>query len=285
MSAVRLVLGGELPECSLGFLPSPEPFDPRAHLAMPGEPEPVAVPYLADVADRTTADAVGEFEDLGHGQHRPLRRFLVPGSTNSAWVARQYVVFFYRRREDRAKQSVRTRNPALRKRLQPHRNHYLLTLWCEHPGAEHPCPSATYELDPAKEWYENIAPYARLVVKTLQVVVPVAAALDIAALPAARREDAQVRLDVMKSIVDDLPEPSPDLNSREFVGDQQATQRLSPLEGKALRAMRRIIFEKDPAHAFGDMRRVQSPASDLLWVCADHYPEYDPGLPVLPHSG
>lgn len=172
----------------------------------------------------------------------------------------------------------------LRQRLQPHQEHYLLTLWCEHPGAQHPCPEATYDLDPVKEWFANIAPYARLVIKTLQVVVPAAAALDIAALPAARRDDARHRLDVMKAIVDDLPDPSPDLIDRGFIATKQATQRLDPAEGKALRAMRRIIFEKDPHHAFGDMHRVQSPAFDLLWVCADHYPEYDPGLPVLPDS-
>ena len=177
--------------------------------------------------------------------------------------------------------TLATRDPGLSERLRPHQQHYLLTLWCEHPGAEHPCPTATYALDPAKKWFANIAPYARLVVKTLQLVVPVAAALDIAALPTARRDDAKARLDVMKSIVDDLPDIPPDLNDREWEGYRQAT-RLTQAEGQALRAVRRIIFEKDPDHAFGDMRRVQSPAGDLLWVCADHYREYDPGLPVLP---
>jgi len=46
--------------------------------------------------------------------------------------------------------------------------------------------------------------------------------------------------------------------------------------------VREIVFEKDPLRAFGDMRRVQSPPGDLLWVCPVHYPEYDPGLPALP---
>jgi len=31
--------------------------------------------------------------------------------------------------------------------------------------------------------------------------------------------------------------------------------------------VRQIVFENDPLHAFGDMRRVQAPAGDLLWVC------------------
>jgi internalin A len=58
--------------------------------------------------------------------------------------------------------------------------------------------------------------------------------------------------------------------------------KLSPAEGQALRAVRQVVFENDPLHAFGDMRRVQAPAGDLLWVCPAHYPEYDPGLPTLP---
>jgi internalin A len=48
--------------------------------------------------------------------------------------------------------------------------------------------------------------------------------------------------------------------------------------------VREIIFKSDPLHAFGDMRRVQTPSGDLLWVCPYHYPEYDPGLPKLPYT-
>jgi internalin A len=45
-----------------------------------------------------------------------------------------------------------------------------------------------------------------------------------------------------------------------------------------------LLFGLDEKRAFGDMRRVQSPSGDFLWVCANHYPEYDPGLPVIPTS-
>jgi internalin A len=174
------------------------------------------------------------------------------------------------------------KDPGLSERLRPFQEHYLLTLWCEHPGAEHPCHAATYDVDPATKWFANIAPYAQLVINTLKLVVPVAAALDVAALQSARRDDVEARLDVMKAIVDKLPDITPDLNDREFTKSRQAPQRLTRAEGQAMRAVRHIIFEKDPSHAFGDMRRVQSPSGDLLWVCADHYYEYDPGLPVLP---
>jgi hypothetical protein len=58
----------------------------------------------------------------------------------------------------------------------------------------------------------------------------------------------------------------------------ETTRQLTATEGVALRA---IIFEHDQLPAFGGLRRVQAPAGDLLWVCKDHYPDYDPGLPVI----
>jgi internalin A len=174
------------------------------------------------------------------------------------------------------------KKPGLLDRVRFYQEHYQLTLWCEHPGDEHGWAAATYDLNPPKEWFVQVAPYARLVFKTLQLAVPVAAAIDIAALPSAKRDDAQARLDVMQAIVDDLPVDALELDTREFADRDGGASRLTPAEGQALRAMRQIIFENDPVHAFGDLRRVQSPAGDLLWVCPDHYPEYDPGLPTLP---
>jgi hypothetical protein len=116
----------------------------------------------------------------------------------------------------------------------------------------------------------------------LQLAVPVAAAIDVAALPAANRDDAKVRLDVMQAIIDDLPTDALELTDREFVGRAGSPGKLTPAEGQALRAVRQMIFERDPLHAFGDIRRVQAPSGELLWVCPVHYREYDPGLPTLP---
>jgi hypothetical protein len=168
-----------------------------------------------------------------------------------------------------------------RDRARFHQEHHRLTLWCEHPGHEHPWAKATYNLDLTRGWYAKVAPYARLVFRTLQLVVPVAAAIDLAVLPAGKRDDAQARLDIMKAIVDDLPVNAEELTERD--SDRGGSSRgLTHAEGQALRAVRQIIFEKDRLHAFGDMRRVQSPSGDFLWVCPTHYPEYDPGLPTLP---
>jgi internalin A len=173
--------------------------------------------------------------------------------------------------------------PRRAERVRFHQDHYQLTLWCEHPGEEHPWASATYDLHPPKEWFTQIAPYARIALRTLQLAVPVAAAIEVASLPAALRENAQTRLEVMKAIVDDIPdELFSDVGAAYLPESRVRPAGLTRAEGRALRAVRQAILEKDPAHGFGDMRRVQSPAGDLLWVCPAHYTQYDPGLPTLP---
>jgi internalin A len=163
-------------------------------------------------------------------------------------------------------------------RARAHQDHYRLTLWCEHPGYEHPWEPAAYNLNPPKKWFAQIAPYAVLVFRTLQLVVPLTGAVTIATLPSVQQGSAQTHLEIMKAIVADLP------TGRESkAGDTlpHATGRLTAAEGAALRAVRAIVFENDGPRAFGGLRRVQAPAGDLLWVCENHYPDYDPGLPVI----
>jgi hypothetical protein len=48
--------------------------------------------------------------------------------------------------------------------------------------------------------------------------------------------------------------------------------------------LRQLLLELDRPRAFGGMRRVVTPSGDVLWVCPEHYREYDPGLPVLPYD-
>jgi internalin A len=159
-----------------------------------------------------------------------------------------------------------------------HQDHYRLTLWCEHPGYEHPWDPAAYNLDPPKEWFAQVAPYAMLVFRILQLVVPLTGAISIAAMPSDQQGSAQTHLEVMKAIVADLPAGQ---ENRATDTLPEATGRLTAAEGAALRAIRAIIFEHDQLRVFGGLRRVHAPAGDLLWVCEHHYPDYDPGLPLI----
>jgi internalin A len=160
--------------------------------------------------------------------------------------------------------------------------HYRLMLWCEHPDQLHPWPAATYHLHQPKDWLVRVSPYANLVLKTLQLVVPVATAVAGVTLTEDQLKHAKPELELMKTLVGKLPNKlaveNPELESPE------PHSRLTAAEGEALRGMRSLLFQQDPMRSFGDLRRVSAPSGDFLWVCTDHRPEYDPGLPSIPGS-
>jgi hypothetical protein len=163
--------------------------------------------------------------------------------------------------------------------LKFYQHHYRLVLWCEQPGELHPWPPATYSLDPPKGWLVRIAPYATLVFKTLQLAIPhLSSVADM--LTKAELEDAQNWLDQMETLITAIPhEPIED--ESELISVECANQ-LSEAQGQALRGIRVLLFKHDHARAFGDLRRVQAPSGDFLWVCVRHHSYYDPGLPSAP---
>jgi internalin A len=173
-------------------------------------------------------------------------------------------------------------SPTLTQRLRFYQRHYRLVLWCEHSGHWHPWPAASYSIDQPKSWLVGIAPYVTLVFAVLQAVAPIAASAAGVALPAKQFEHAQHQLELMKSLIEALP--------REIVKDQyefvnpDAAGWFTPAADQAARALRVVLFEHDHMRKFGALRRVLSPSGDFLWVCADHYPYYDPGLPRIPGS-
>jgi hypothetical protein len=59
---------------------------------------------------------------------------------------------------------------------------------------------------------------------------------------------------------------------------------LGRAEGAGLRAFRELLLELDSAREFAGLRRALSPMGEYLWVCPEHYVEYDPGLPTLPYG-
>ncbi|MBV9011064.1 MAG: hypothetical protein JO272_03260 [Pseudonocardiales bacterium] len=164
------------------------------------------------------------------------------------------------------------------------REHFRLTLWCEHPGHEHLLLEAQYEFTQPKHWFVTIAPYILVLNKVLQVTVLVACAAQGAHMPevadAALRvaiperdydyEKVKKDLDLMKALVDRL--------QKRVVADSGVAN----VGGAEFRALRELLLELDPARLFGGLRRVLTPEGDYLWICPPHYREYDPGLPELP---
>jgi internalin A len=167
------------------------------------------------------------------------------------------------------------------RRLKFFQQHYRIVLWCEHPGHWHPLAAAEYSFDQSRDWLVRISPYATLVLKALQLVVPIAGVVAGIVLTDEQLKPAQRELQLMTTLVADL--------SDQVVRDQgdvislsASASQLTLAQGQALRAIRILLFKLDPTRKFGDLRRVQASSGEFLWVCGKHYVEYDPGLPKIP---
>ena len=170
----------------------------------------------------------------------------------------------------------------------PDKQRYHLVLWCEHPGHWHPWADASYWVDQPSEWLVRVTPYLKIVVNALRLAVPVAASVAGVLMTADQLKYVHSELELMTTLANELPKQAiggtadfPDED--DFLTDNAGHQ-LSLYEGAALRGIRAVIFKHDPMKRFGGMRRVLTTAGDFLWVCPDHYGEYDPGLPIIPES-
>ncbi|WAX55810.1 translation initiation factor IF-2 N-terminal domain-containing protein [Jatrophihabitans cynanchi] len=155
-----------------------------------------------------------------------------------------------------------------------------LRLWCENPGSYHPVRAQPYLITEAKAWIRSTWPYVKLVMKALQLAIPLAGAVAGIDLGKDTYELAQHELDLAAGTLDLLQQLGMG-DEDEYSGLTGRGSTMSGLEGEALRAFRTFLFDVDPARAFGGLRRVQASTGDFLWVCAEHYRTYDPGLPTL----
>lgn len=142
---------------------------------------------------------------------------------------------------------------------------YVLTLWCEYPGAEHAWDMATYKFSRPREWLRRVAPYALLVSRVLSVVIPVAASLPGVVLSGEDLQRVKNQLELMKEIAAQLPriKVSPSATST-------TVDRLTPEEGAGLRALRTLLLTEDKYRIFGDLRKVGTESGEIIWVCPRH---------------
>jgi internalin A len=164
-------------------------------------------------------------------------------------------------------------------RLRVDERRYRLVLWCEHPSNWHPWPPATYIINQPREWLIRVSPYANFVLAVLRSVVPVTASVAGVVLTPTQLNQASSELQLMTSLASELPNLKPGAS-----GDlpEEVAGPLTPAQGAAMREIRTVIFKYDTGRAFGDLRRVLTAAGDYLWICPDHYGNYDPGLPSIP---
>ncbi|WP_176722477.1 COR domain-containing protein [Candidatus Thiosymbion oneisti] len=155
---------------------------------------------------------------------------------------------------------------------------YRLNLWCEMPGCQHPICSigsggdGEYEFSKPKDWVVKIAPYLKVIIKTLKVTIPflqISEYLD---------KDSMKKA---KSSLDLLNELTASFIPDEITRDEDSTKVLTKFEGAALRELGTLLLDLDPSRTWGNMRRTILPTGDYIWVCGAHYRELNPDPPKI----
>ena len=155
------------------------------------------------------------------------------------------------------------------------REKFELTLWCEHPGEEHPCEDGEYTFHQTKEWLADLGPYLSIVATSLRVVVA------LAGMPGADQIIEKATSKQLESMEKFTKELAP---STKAMGDElgSSISGLTRAQGSAFRQFHSLLLELDPNRKWAGMRRFPTAAGDYLWICPEHHREYDPGLPKLP---
>lgn len=161
-------------------------------------------------------------------------------------------------------------------KLKVHRRQFRLTLWCEHPGRQHPCLEGVYVFEKDAEWLRQVSAYIRPVLLILRGIIPLAATLTDMMLTKDQLKHANGELELMEALIAELPVPHEN-GLDEFRSGM--TENPAAAVGADLRSIRQLLNEIDPYRKYGGLRRMLTASGEYLWICPVHVREYDPGLP------
>jgi hypothetical protein len=161
-----------------------------------------------------------------------------------------------------------------------------LQLYCQAPGCWHPTSVqyadegiierpglGRYEFKVEPDWIQAVTPYVRSLARVLKHAVPLAGAATAIVNPQfANQIGTEITLAI--ELTDRLTEPEDSMDARvvKTVGAREEADRLG---GAALRAIRKLLDEKDPTQHWGGLRRILTPEGHYLWLCERHAREYE----------
>jgi hypothetical protein len=163
---------------------------------------------------------------------------------------------------------------------------YRLTLWCEYPECPHPlCKIGSggegeYTFDRSAAWLKTVAPYVTWTARALKVALPITIGAIQVGMDQWDLEGLKPKLDLMEKCARALP--GGELETLD--GAERPTGFYERPEGAKLREFHDLLEAEVKGRKWGGLQRVLTKTGDFLWLCPTHYREYDPGLPVLPHS-
>jgi len=164
----------------------------------------------------------------------------------------------------------------------------VVQLYCQAPGEWHPTlEGGQYEIKKPAEWLRAMGPYIVKLAKVIKYAAPVAgAAASLYAGPIAAvmgagfAEKLAKQIKLMEELAKKIGE------ERDFLRLDRAEGRggsppswgqggqTERVEGAALRALRQLLDEVDPAQDWGGLKKILTPEGHYLWLCEYHAEEY-----------
>ena len=159
------------------------------------------------------------------------------------------------------------------------RAQFRLVLWCEY--SRRPLPAingldskkGVYDLELDREWFKKAAPYLKLMMTTLSLVLPVVSSELKIANPAAFKT-LEDQLDLGKNIIDAVVGEGTALH--DFIGTADSSTLEHGVavraDGATLRELQVLLKAKDPG--YGGLVRVLNKRQEFLWVHEKFAGEY-----------
>lgn len=157
---------------------------------------------------------------------------------------------------------------------------FRVTLWCEHSRMPLPALNGrgdgrgVYELALPREWVVKAAPWLKLLIGALSLVVPVAASATKLMLDEASYKGIEKQLELGQKSIDSVLKGGGEVGGWLGRADAPGLERGESLraQGSALRQLHAWLKEKDPG--FGGLVRVQNKRQEFLWVHPQFEKEY-----------
>jgi hypothetical protein len=142
-----------------------------------------------------------------------------------------------------------------------------LQLFCQEPGHWHPTEDGRYEFQKPAQWLDPIIPYAQKLLTVLRYAAPV---VGVAIGSNGQSADGSV----MKRM-DQLLRGMEGLLPKQSAGEQmEAAGTAKMADGAALRQLRGLLDELDPAQRWGGLQKVFTAEGHYLWLCPEHAAAY-----------
>lgn len=157
---------------------------------------------------------------------------------------------------------------------------FQLTLWCEHSRLPLPelngegSTAGVYDLHLSREWFQQAAPFLKVITTTLSLVLPVAASATKFMIEESAYKGIENELDLGQKSLDSVLKGAEQSRNWLDRNDTPALMRDEAIraDGAVLRQLHGLLKKQDMS--FGGLVRVQNKRNEFMWVHPQFESEY-----------